>query len=52
MKNEKAYLKKMMFDDLEEEEIQHRKASKSKMGSKPKPISKKPQRKDKWDSLT
>jgi hypothetical protein len=51
MKNEKAYLKKMMFDDLEEE-TQHRKTSKTKMGSKPKPISKKPQRKDKWDSLT
>ena len=52
MKNEKAYLKKMMFDDLEEEENQHRKLSKTKMGNKPKPISKKPQRKDKWDSLT
>jgi hypothetical protein len=52
MKNEKAYLKKMMFDDLEEEESQQRKTSKTKMGSKPKPISKKPQRKDKWDSLT
>jgi len=52
MKNEKAYLKKMMFDDLEEEESQHRKTSKTKMGNKPKPISKKPQRKDKWDSLT
>jgi hypothetical protein len=52
MKNEKAYLKKMMFDDLEEEENQHRKSSKVKMGSKPKAISKKPQRKDKWDSLT
>ena len=52
MKNEKAYLKKMMFDAMEEEENQHRKPSKSKMGNKPKPISKKPQRKDKWDSLS
>ena len=52
MKNEKAYLKKMMFDEMEEEENQHRKSSKTKMGNKPKPISKKPQRKDKWDSLT
>ena len=52
MKNEKAYLKKMMFDDLEDETIQQRKASKNKMGNKPKPISKKPQRKDKWDSLS
>ena len=52
MKNEKAYLKKMMFDEIEEEKNQHRKPSKTKMGSKSKPISKKPQRKDKWDSLT
>jgi hypothetical protein len=52
MKNEKAYLKKMMFEDLEEEENQQRKASKSKMGNKPKSISKKPQRKDKWDILS
>jgi hypothetical protein len=52
MKNEKAYLKKMMFDEIEEEENQNRKSSKIKMGNKPKPISKKPQRKDKWDRLT
>lgn len=51
MKNEKAYLKKMMFDEIEEEKIQHRKVSKSKIGTKPKPILKKSQRKDKWDSL-
>ena len=51
MKNEKAYLKKMMFDELLEEETQQRKASKNKIGIKPKTISKKPQRKDKWDSI-
>ena len=52
MKNEKAYLKKMMFDEIEEEEIQHRKSSKTKMVSKPKPISKKPQLNDKLDILS
>ena len=48
MKNEKSYIKKGHFEEIEGEEFERFKPKKSEKRPK---VSKKPARKNKWDSL-